>query len=280
MFKIIWSFAVILSVPVLYIVYNYIKTLIPGQSKTYVLEPVYSLFKLFEKRNEKDNYLAWFFSVGACLFSLIALYMTVSGYNFLFVVSVLSMMDLLVITGAYSSGDSSGRLSARRSISRLVIWLFTSIVAGASIYKAAGTLKLKEIANLSEINFLIVSLPFTFVSLFVILLMKSNLIYFNFGISGKELSFLGAALYTPYCGWNLAVVQIAQWTENGVWIKIISDFLPFVKPVSFLIVSLCYLLFMFFDGFVSKVEWKKAARFSWGWAAGMAVINFICLYYY
>ncbi|NLM11212.1 MAG: hypothetical protein GX213_10660 [Clostridiaceae bacterium] len=252
----------------------------PGQSKTYILQPVFRLIKLFEKKDEGTNFFAYFFSVGSCLFSLIALYMAVAGFNFLFVISVLSMMDLLVITGAFSSGEFSGKMSAKRGISRFIIWLFTSIVSAAAIYKATGTLKLNEIAYLSENNGLIISLPFTFISLFIILLMKGNLLYFNFGISGEELTILGEALYTPYSGWSLAVVQIAQWIEIGVWLKILSSFLPLPNPVSFIIVSLLFLSSLFLDLFVSKVEWKKAARFSWGWAGGMSIINFIYLFYY
>lgn len=275
-----WFIAIILFVPVLYIAYNYVKALMPGEGKTYILQPVYRLLKLFEKKDEDTNFLAYFFSVGACFFSLIALYMAVAGYNFLFVISVLSMMDLLVITGAFGSGEFSGKVSAKRGISRFIIWLFTSIVSAASIYKVAGTLSLKEISSLSASNDLIICLPFTFLSLFIVLLMKGNLMYFDFGISINELSFLGGALYAPYSGWSLAVVQIAQWIEIGVWLKILSNFLPLVKPVSFLVISILYLAFMFMDAFVSKVEWKKAARFSWGWAGGMSIINFICLFYY
>lgn len=280
MHEIIWFLAVILSVPAIYIAYNYINTLMPGQSRTYILQPVYRLLKLFEKKDDGDNFLAYFFSAGSCLFALIALYMTVSGYNFLFIVSVLSMMDLLVITGAVSSSEFSGRISAKRGLSRFVVWLFTSMVASASVYKIAGTLKLDELAHLSESSGLIVNLPFTFISLFVILLMKGNLLHFDFGLSGDELSVFGDALFSPYSGWSLAVIQLAQWTEIGVWLKILSAFLPVTKAVSYIIVSLLYLTFLILDRFVSDIEWKKAARLSWGWAASLSIINFIYLFYY
>ncbi|WP_237266854.1 NADH-quinone oxidoreductase subunit H [Thermoclostridium stercorarium] len=280
MLKIAWFIAIILSVPVIYIAYNYINSLMPGQSKTYALQPVYRLLKLFGKKDDGSNFPSYFFSAGACLFSLIALYMAVSGYNFLFVVSVLSMMDLLVITGAFSSNDFSGRVSAKRGLSRFIIWLFASIVSSATIYKVCRTLKLSEISRLSESNCIIIDLPFTFVSLFIILLMKGNLMHFDFGLSGTEMSVFGDALYSPYSGWSLAVIQMAQWIEMGVWIKILSYFLPVVKSVSYLIISVLYLAFMLLDRFISTVEWKKAARLSWGWAAGMSLINFIYVFYF
>lgn len=78
-----WFLAIILSVPLLYIAYDYIKSLMPGQSRTYILQPVYRLLKLFEKKDEDTNFFACFFAAGSCLFSLIALYMAVAGYNFL-----------------------------------------------------------------------------------------------------------------------------------------------------------------------------------------------------
>lgn len=277
---IIWFLVILLLVPVLYIAYNYIRTLMPGQGKTYILQPIYRLLKLFEKKDNKNNFLASFFSVGACLFSLVALYMTVAGYNFLFVVSVLSMAESLVITGAFSSNEFAGKVSAQRGISRFMIWLFTSMVAASSIYKVTGTLNIDEIVSFSRSNGLITSLPFTFISLFIILLMKGNMMHFNFGISGNELSFLGAALYTPYSGWSLAIAQLTQWIEIGVWIKILSDFLPLIKSVSLMIISLMYLAFLFLDGFISKVSWKKAARYSWIWAGGLSIVNYICLYYF
>ncbi len=275
---IIWFIAIILIVPVVYIVDNYLKTIMRGQGKSYILQPIYRIIKLFEKKDETINYFAYFFSIGAFVFSLIALYMTVAGFNFLFVVSVLSMMELFIIIGAYSNNTFSGKICAQRAVSRFIILLFTSMVAATTIYKATGALSLSVISDYSKNNGVFISLIFTFISLFVILLNKGNIGYFNFGISGTELSVLDGALYAPYSGWSLALVQITHWIEIGIWIKILSVFLPLNEWVSFLVVMILYLLFLLWDGFVAKVNWKESARRSWIWAGGMSLLNFISLY--
>lgn len=275
---IIWFIAIILIVPVVYIVDNYLKTIMRGQGKSYILQPIYRIIKLFEKKDETINYFAYFFSIGAFVFSLIALYMTVAGFNFLFVVSVLSMMELFIIIGAYSNNTFSGKICAQRAVSRFIILLFTSMVAATTIYKATGALSLSVISDYSKNNGVFISLIFTFISLFVILLNKGNIGYFNLGISGTELSVLDGALYAPYSGWSLALVQITHWIEIGIWIKILSVFLPLNEWVSFLVVMILYLLFLLWDGFVAKVNWKESARRSWIWAGGMSLLNFISLY--
>ncbi|HZK28241.1 MAG TPA: NADH-quinone oxidoreductase subunit H [Thermoclostridium sp.] len=275
---IIWFIAIILIVPVVYIVDNYLKTIMRWQGKSYILQPIYRIIKLFEKKDETINYFAYFFSIGAFVFSLMALYMTVAGFNFLFVISVLSMMELFIIIGAYSNNTFSGKICAQRAVSRFIILLFTSMVAATTIYKATGALSLSVISDYSKNNGVFISLIFTFISLFVILLNKGNIGYFNFGISGTELSVLDGALYAPYSGWSLALVQITHWIEIGIWIKILSVFLPLNEWVSFLVVMILYLLFLLWDGFVAKVNWKESARRSWIWAGGMSLLNFISLY--
>ena len=106
-------------VPVEYIVENYFKTMMCGQGRSYILQPIYRIIKLFERRTEQLIILLAF-SIGAFVFSLIALYMTVAGFNFLFVVSVLSMMELFIIIGAYSANTFSGKICAQRAVSGLL----------------------------------------------------------------------------------------------------------------------------------------------------------------
>lgn len=58
---IIWFFAIILIVPVEYIVENYFKTMMRGQGRSYILQPIYRIIKLFEKKDGTINYFACFF---------------------------------------------------------------------------------------------------------------------------------------------------------------------------------------------------------------------------
>ena len=35
---------------------------------------------------------------------------------------------------------------------------------------------------------------------------------------------------------------------------------------------------LLWDGFVAKVNWKQSAKYSWIWAGGVSLLNFISLY--
>jgi len=274
----IWFFGVITAVTILHLIENYIGSIQPGRNSTYILQPVYKYIKLFSKKSRNEHFLTGWLSAGALWFGLAALWMTVSGGNYLFILSVLIMMELFILTGACSSKELFGTMAAQRGIARFIIWSFTCMVTAASLYKVTGTLELGKILEYSSVYSLLRHLPLNLASLFIVFMLKSNICNFDFGITGKGMSFLDAALYTPYSGWDLAVIQLTQWVETGVWLKLISVFLPWKPWISFIISAVVYLGVLLADGFIPKQSWKRVARNAWIWAGGMAVINYIWLY--
>lgn len=275
---IIWCIIILAIVSVFHIIENIVRTTLPGQSKTYMLQPVYRLVKLVFKSSPNCGMITGCFSAGALWFSLGALYLAVAGANFLLIMSFLTMMELLIVTGAGSTNEPMGIMAARRAVTRLTVWLFTGMMAAASLYQVEGTLKLAEIGSRPAGNVLLLRLPLIFAAMFVVLLMKENLLCFDFGVAGKELSLLDTALDTPYSGWALALTQLARWIETGVWLKLLSAFLPWAPWLSFLVVSCLLLAFMLMDALFPKVRWEKAARNAWIWAGGMSVVNYLWLY--
>ncbi len=275
---IIWCIIILAVVPVLHLIENAVRAKFPGQSKTYMLQPLYRLVKLVFKSSQNCGMATGCFSAGALWFSLGALYLAVAGADFLLIMSFLTMVELLIVTGAGSTNEPSGIMAARRAVARLTIWLFTGMIAAASIYQVAGTLNLAGIGSRPADNVLLLRLPLIFAAMFVVLLMKENLMCFDFGVAGKELSFPDTALDTPYSGWALALTQFARWIETGVWLKLLSAFLPWAPWLSFLAVSCLLLAFMLMDALFPKIRWKKAARNAWIWAGGMSVVNYLWLY--
>lgn len=169
-------------------------------------------------------------------------------------------------------------MAAQRGISRLTVWSFTLMIAAASLYKVAGTLQLSRVILYSYENILIARLPLAAAGLFTAAMIKGNLGYFDFGINANTMSFLDTALYTPYSGRSLGVVQLTQWIETGIWLKLISYFLPWQPLISFLVLAVLYLAVMLLSAVVPRMPWKKVMMNSWIWAGGLAAINYIWLY--
>ncbi len=274
----IWFISVIIIVPFLYLVENFVRSRMPGYNRSYLLQPLYRLIRLFGKKDPKDNSLFRWFPVVSCWFALCALYFTVMGSHLIFIFSCLAMMELFLLAGAWNAQDAFAAMAAQRGIVRFAICTFICLVSAAALYRVTGTLSLKLLFEYSQTYTILIRLPLIFTAMLVVLMNRASLLFFDFNITGKGTSLLDSALHTPYNGFGLAMVQITQWVEIGVWIKLISVFLPFRPYISFAITAACHLAFLLLDAFVSREPWKKVAQNTLLWGGGMSVMNFIWLY--
>ena len=119
---ILWFIGIVIIVPVIYLVENLILSAVPGQNRSYPLQPIYRLIKHFSKTDYHNRPLTRWFPVGACLFALVTLYFVSAGENILLVLSGLVMMELFILVGACSTKEAYGIMAAQRGLSRLTVW--------------------------------------------------------------------------------------------------------------------------------------------------------------
>ncbi|NLO40264.1 MAG: hypothetical protein GX115_12450 [Ruminiclostridium sp.] len=273
----IWFLLVIVTVFFLYIIENYIRSRLPGNNKAWFFQPVYRLIKLIGKKDLNEGCFCRWYSVASCWFACCALYFTVMGSHLVLVYASIVMMELFMLAGAWNHGEAFAAMAAQRGIVRLLICGFSGLVCAASVFHVTGSLNLKIISEYSGGQGLLLQLPLTFLAMLTVMLTRGNLLFFDFNIAGKGMGFVDSPLAVPYGGWSLALVQLTHWVEIGVWVKLVSVFLPFNPWVSFAISAFGYFAFLLLDGFVSKAQWKKVARNALIWGGGMSVMNFIWL---
>ncbi|MBP7174813.1 MAG: NADH-quinone oxidoreductase subunit H [Thermoclostridium sp.] len=273
----IWFLLIIVTALFLYIIEDFIRSRMPGNNKAWLFQPVYRLIKLLGKKDPDEGCTCRWYSVASCWFAGCALYFSVMGSHLVLIYACLVMMELFVLAGAWNHGEAFAAMAAQRGIVRLLICSFTALVSVASLFHVTGSLNLKVISEYSETHGLLLQLPLTFLAVVTLLLTRGSLLFFDFNITGKGLGLVDSPLYTPYGGWSLALVQVTHWIEIGVWIKLVSVFLPFTPWIAFAASALGYLAFLLLDGFASKEQWKKVARNALIWGGGMSVMNFIWL---
>ena len=273
----IWFFSVIVTVFFIYFVENFVRSGIPGYNRAWLLQPLYRLVRLFEKKDPMGGCLYRWYPVASCWFACCALYFSVSGSHLVLIVACLAMMELFILAGAWNHGEAFSAMAAQRGIARMLICSLTILVSAASLYHVTGTLNLKAISDYSRTHEMLLQLPLAFVAMITLMLTRGNLLFFDFNIAGKGPGLQDSPLYAPYGGWSLALAQITHWIEIGVWIKLVSVFLPFIPWMSFMASSLLYLACLLLDGFISKAQWKLAARNALIWGGGIAAMNFIWL---
>lgn len=269
---------VLITVLFLYLVENFVHSRLPGYNRSYLLQPLYRLIRLFGKQEPKDSGLYRWFPVVSCFFALCALWLVGTGGHLIPVFLCLAMMEMFLLAGGWNPREALSAMAAQRGVVRFSICAFICLVSAAALYRASGTLSLKLLFEYSETHFMLLRLPLIFTAMLIVLMCRANLMFFDFNITGKGLSLIDSALHTPYSGFGLAFVQITQWVEIGVWIKLISVFLPFRPYISFAISAALHLVFLLLDGFISRVQWKKVARNALIWGGGLSVMNFVWLY--
>jgi len=275
--SLIWFILVILMVFFIYIVENFVRSGLPGYNRAWLLQPVYRLLRLFGKKDPKGGCPCWWYPVASCWFACCALYFSVAGSHLILIAACLVMMELFILAGAWNHGEAFATMAAQRGIARLLICCFTFLISAASLFHVTGNLNLNAIVEYSRTHIMLLQLPLTFLAVFSLMLTRGNLLFFDFNIAGNGPGLQDSPLHTPYGGWSLALTQITHWIEIGVWIKLVSIFLPFSPWISFMVSSLLYLACLLLDGFVSKAQWKLAARNTMILGGGTAAMNFIWL---
>jgi formate hydrogenlyase subunit 4 len=274
----IWFIIVIVTVFIIYIIENFVRSGLPGYNKAWLLQPVFRLIRLFGKKEPKEGCSCRWYPVASCWFACCALYFSVAGSHLVFIAACLVIMELFILAGAWNHGEAFAAMAAQRGIARLFICCFTVLISAASLFHVTGNLNLSVIAEYSRTHVMLLQLPLTFLAMVSLMLTRGNLLFFDFNIAGISPGLQDSPLYTPYSGWSLALAQINHWIEIGVWIKLVSIFLPFHPWISFMASSLLYLACLLLDGLVSKAQWKYAARNTMIWGGGAAAMNFIWLY--
>lgn len=273
----IWFISVIIVVFLLYIVENFVRSGIPGYNRAWLLQPLYRLIRLFGKKDLNGGCPCCWYSVASCWFACCALYFTVSGSHLILIAACLVMMELFVLAGPWNHGEAFAAMAAQRGVARMFICSFTFLISAASLFHVTGSMNLKVILEYSRTHAMLLQLPLTFFAMITLMLTRGNLLFFDFDMAGKGPGLSDSPLYTPYGGWSLALAQITHWVEIGVWIKLVSVFFPFRPWISFVVSSLLYLAGLLLDGFISKAQWKLAARNTLFWGGGIAAMNFIWL---
>ncbi len=236
-----------------------------------VLQPLYDVFKLFEKekavvRNEVNfyifSYLIFVVFTGALFFS---------GSDILLVIFALTLAHAFLILGAYATTSPYSHIGAERELLQLMAVEPMLILAAAGFYMATGSFAVKDIALWPEPLFM--TIPLLFVGIVFVLTIKLRKSPFDLATSHHAHQELVKGLTTEFAGPTLGMVEIAHLYETVFFLGLVWLFFASMPWVGLLVVIVVYFLEILIDNTTTRVRWQVMLRSAWLVALVAGAIN-------
>ena len=236
-----------------------------------VLQPLYDVFKLFEKekavvRNEVNfyifSYLIFVVLTGALFFS---------GGDILLVIFALTLAHAFLILGAYAAVSPYSHVGAERELLQLMAVEPMLILAAAGFYMATGSFAVKDIAFWPEP--VVMTIPLIFVGIVYVLTIKLRKSPFDLATTHHAHQELVKGLTTEFAGPTLGMVEIAHLYETVFFLGIVWLFFASMPWVGLIAVIVVYFLEILIDNTTSRVRWQVMLRSAWLVALVAGAIN-------
>ncbi|MDD4126121.1 MAG: NADH-quinone oxidoreductase subunit H [Methanomicrobium sp.] len=242
-----------------------------------VLQPLYDIFKLFEKENmvvhESQNF--WIFSY--LIFIVVTGILFFAGSDILLVIFALTLAHVFLILGAYSTGSPYAHIGAERELIQLMAVEPMIIIAAVGLYEVTKSFDTAGILQSTMAP--VVVLPGIFVGMVYILTMKLRKSPFDLSTSHHAHQELVKGLTTEFSGSTLGMSEIAHLYELVFLLGFLFLFFGTAAPlIGVFVIIIVYFLEIFIDNATSRVKWQFALKSCWIVTAVLGVLNLFALY--
>ncbi|MBP2132700.1 formate hydrogenlyase subunit 4 [Methanomicrobium sp. W14] len=242
-----------------------------------VLQPLYDIFKLFEKENivvhGSQNF--WVFSY--LVFMIVTGVLFFAGGDILLVIFALTLAHVFVVLGAYSTGSPYAHIGAERELIQLMAVEPMIIIAAIGLYEITGSFDTAGIIQSPVAP--IIFLPGIFVGMVYILTMKLGKSPFDLATSHHAHQELVKGLTTEFSGSTFAMTELAHLYELIFLLGFLFLFFGLAAPlIGILAVIVVYVLEIFIDNATSRVKWQLALKSCWIVTVVLGCVNLFALY--
>ena len=242
-----------------------------------VLQPLYDIFKLFEKENmvvhESQNF--WIFSY--LIFIIVTGVLFFSGSDILLVIFALTLAHVFLVLGAYSTGSPYAHIGAERELIQLMAVEPMIIIAAIGFYEVTKSF---DTAGIVQSTFApVILLPGIFIGMIYILTMKIRKSPFDLSTSHHAHQELVKGLTTEFSGSTLGMSEIAHLYELVFLLGFLFLFFGMAAPlIGIVALIIVYFLELFIDNATARVKWQFALKSCWIVTLVFGVVNLFALY--
>lgn len=242
-----------------------------------VLQPFYDVCKLWGKENTVVNVSQKYYVFCFLIFAICTGVIFFAGQDILLVIFALTLANIFLILGAYSTYSPYSYFGAERELIQMMAYEPMIILMAVGMYMVTGSFQIGDIAFSQEL--LIWKLPGIFLGVLFILTIKFRKSPFDLSMSHHAHQEIVRGLLTEFTGVELAMVEIAHWYENILLLGLVYLFFG-ANPVLAVGVALfVYFLELVIDNSAARLNWKLTLKSSWLVAAVLGSTNIAVLYF-
>ncbi|WOF15805.1 NADH-quinone oxidoreductase subunit H [Methanoplanus sp. FWC-SCC4] len=243
-----------------------------------VLQPLYDIFKLFEKENivvhESQNF--WIFSY--LIFIIVTGVLFFAGSDILLVIFALTLAHVFLVLGAYSTGSPYAHVGAERELIQLMAFEPIIIIAAIGFYEITKTFDTLGILQNSVAP--IILMPGIFIGMVYVFTIKLRKSPFDLSTSHHAHQELVKGLTTEFSGSTLGMTEIAHLYELVFLLGFLFLFFGMAAPVIGLIALIVvYFLELLVDNATARIKWQLLLKSCWIITAVFGVVNLMALYF-
>lgn len=246
-----------------------------------VLQPFYDVFKLFEKEQVTVNRVQDFYVVCFFLFIMATGALFFAEQNILLVFFTLTLAEVFLIVGAYSSNSPYAQIGAERELLCMMAHEPMLLMVAIGFYLYQGTFEIAEIIDADKMSFLwMIGLCFGFIYILTLKFRKSP---FDLSMSHHAHQELVKGLTTEFSGKTLGLIEISHWYENvfllAIFVLFFTNGTVWGLIVGIAVALLAFFAEVFIDNAFARMKWQFAFKASWIMALTLGLVNLFMLKY-
>ncbi|MHC1605193.1 MAG: respiratory chain complex I subunit 1 family protein [Candidatus Methanofastidiosia archaeon] len=250
-----------------------------------IFQPFYDLIKLLSKESivpRKSNFLFTLCPV-LMFFTVVAIPLFLPLYNkpvisfsgdLILIIYLFTTASLLLALTGFSQGNPFGAIGGSRELSLLFSLELPLIIVIVTVAIKTGTLTIAEIANYQGNEFLLFSLPLSFVSMFFIL--PGEIAIAPFDIPEAEQEIVGGVI-VELSGWRLALIELSRQIKTLSILSLFITLFLFQEKFLYYLIFLIILIFLmtYIKVVSARLRTEQAFRFYWSFVAILAIVEFL-----
>jgi len=235
-----------------------------------VIQPLYDFFKLLGKEDFAVNPYTVIFAFAHLTFTITSAAILLLGGDLIVFFFTVALAEIFYILGGFSTRSPYAHLGSGRALAQFIaietLFLFVIWLMGY----VSATYIIAEIVK-TQVP-LIVRLPFSFIVLGIILLVKMEKSPFDIPTAKGEII---AGPLQEYTGRWLALFKLAHWFIIPLLMTIIYIFLLPYWYLGVFALVIVFLIILTIDNIATRLTYQDLIRFSFRWGILLVVLDII-----
>ncbi len=230
-----------------------------------LLQPFYDLKKLFAKQMIAVNNVQLLLNLSYLVFLMISGALLFSGTDLLMCLFLLSTADMFLILSAACDSSPYSDMGASRELVQMMAYEPLTLLVAVGFYLTTGSFHVDNIISQPESALLL--MPGMLLGFLFSAAIKFRKSPFDLSTSHHAHQEMVKGLTTEMSGFNLAIMNIAEYYEIVLILGIFALFIINANPVSW-VLAVIFCLFIYFleilvDNACSRVKWNTMLWGCW-----------------